>query len=657
MNAILKRSFVISFVFCVISFPAAFSQSKKSISAADELKSFYDISLLPAYRPQTISGQISSYDTTGGNNDGFDGLYSFIRRNKDSSLVIFDMKGPGVVNRIWTPSPTDDTLDFYIDNTVKPTLSICYTDLFSGKIYPFVQPLSGNQLGGYYCYYPILFQKSCRIVCRGKRLQFHQIGYRLFSTSTRVNSFTKQPDAEATAALQTIQQLWNIENKTAADFFGDNDKSYEIDTSVSLQPGQSATIANINVGGRFTGIELSPSVAFEGLYKDVDIRMFWDDETTPAIDCPVSDFFGFAFGKPSMRSLLLGSSKGKLYCYFPMPFYKKGKIELVYRKRADTVLSPVQIAAHISYTAIPQNPQTEGKFYAHWQQVKPAEGEPFVFASMKGKGHYIGTILQAQGIQVGMPVFFEGDDSTVIDGKMRLHGTGSEDHFNGGWYALKDRWDGAFSLPLSGALDFSLLFSRTGAYRFYMNDKLSFDKSFYHTIEHGGEHNAVPVLYTCVGFYYGDTPPDNPQLPKDDNTQVYIPDTLNIFPEFTKLSPGYNMTIETTWDSASTGQSYKMNVNDETLLIFYPDGIPAGRYQVYADVINQPEGCRFSVWQRQTQLSGWLDTKATTYEWIKNKPVGKINVTEGNGSLTIQINTDDTHHRFWLSKLMLVKMK
>ncbi len=657
MNTILKRAFALSLVLVTISFSNASAQSKTAISAADELKSFYDISLLPAYRPQTVCGQVSSYDTTGGNNDGFDGLYSFVKRNKDSSLVIFDAKGPGVVNRIWTPSPTDDTLDFYIDNPIKPTLSICYTDLFSGKISPFVQPLCGNQLGGYYCYYPILFQKSCRIVCRGKKLQFHQIGYRLFAAGTMVIPFIKQPGTEAIAALQTIQQLWNEKDKAATDFAGDNDKSYRIDTLVSLQPGKSATIANINTGGRFTGIELSPSVAFEGLYKDVDIRIFWDDEALPAVDCPVADFFGFAFGKPSMRSLLLGSTKGKLYCYFPMPFSKKGRIELVYRKRADTVLSPVQMAATISYTAVPQNAQTEGKFYAHWQQTKPAAGEPFVFVNTKGKGHYVGTILQAQGVQTGMPIFFEGDDSTVIDGKLQLHGTGSEDHFNGGWYALKDRWDGAFSLPLHGALDFSLLFSRTGAYRFYMNDKLSFDKSFYHTIEHGGEHNAVPVLYTAVAFYYGDVSPDNPQPPQDNNTQVYTPDTLNIFPEFTRLSPGYNMTIETSWDSASTGQSYKMNVNDETMLIFYPDGIPTGHYQVYADVINQPEGCRFSMWQRQTKLSGWIDTKATTNGWIKNKLIADMNVTEGNGTITLQFKTDDTHHRFWLIKLMLVKIK
>jgi hypothetical protein len=44
--------------------------AQKTISVADELKNFYNISDLPAYRSNTYSAQVSSYDTTGGNNDG-----------------------------------------------------------------------------------------------------------------------------------------------------------------------------------------------------------------------------------------------------------------------------------------------------------------------------------------------------------------------------------------------------------------------------------------------------------------------------------------------------------------------------------------------------------------------------------------------------------
>lgn len=141
--------------------------AQQIITTQDELKEFTDFSRLPLYRSNTSLNEISTYDREGKNDDGFSGKYSFIRRNSDSSLVMFEAKGPGIINRIWTPTPTDDTLDINIDDTI---FSIKYSDLFSGKIKPFTLPLCGNLLGGFYCYYPILFQDSCRIVSRGKKL-------------------------------------------------------------------------------------------------------------------------------------------------------------------------------------------------------------------------------------------------------------------------------------------------------------------------------------------------------------------------------------------------------------------------------------------------------------------------------------------------------
>jgi hypothetical protein len=86
------------------------------ISLSSELKKLVNIQSLPRYEYEAKSYQISSYDTTGGNDDGFNGKYSFIRRNTDSTLVMFEAVGPGVIHRIWTPTPSEDTLDFYIDN-------------------------------------------------------------------------------------------------------------------------------------------------------------------------------------------------------------------------------------------------------------------------------------------------------------------------------------------------------------------------------------------------------------------------------------------------------------------------------------------------------------------------------------------------------------
>ena len=65
--------------------------------------------LLPVLRQSIEVGMVSSYDRTGGNDDGFSGKYSFIRK-EDAGLVIADMKGPGMITRIHTPTPTDDTI-------------------------------------------------------------------------------------------------------------------------------------------------------------------------------------------------------------------------------------------------------------------------------------------------------------------------------------------------------------------------------------------------------------------------------------------------------------------------------------------------------------------------------------------------------------------
>src|SRR5450432_4316710 len=160
------------------------SSNQVVISLLEQLRTYYDISYLPQYLANTTVAQTSTYDTTGGNNDGFSGTYSFLRKDKDSNLVIFDVKGAGVINRIWTPTPTSDTLDFYIDDSLHAAFSIKYADLFSNKIYPFIKPLCGNELGGYYCYLPIPFQWCCKIVCRARKTQFHQIQYRLYSRGT-----------------------------------------------------------------------------------------------------------------------------------------------------------------------------------------------------------------------------------------------------------------------------------------------------------------------------------------------------------------------------------------------------------------------------------------------------------------------------------------
>jgi len=633
---------------CVLLFTTLTFAQSQQVNIKTELKRLYDIGQLPQYVNGTHEWQKSSYDTTGGNDDGFSGRYSFIRKNPDGSLVVFEAKGKGVINRIWTPTPTDDVLDFYFDGKESPAFSIKFNDLFSGKVFPFLGPLCGSQLGGNYCYLPMPFQNGCKIVVRAKLMQFYQIQYRSYPDTYQVKTFDPEFSGDEKAELKKIATLWDKENKTLNDFYSGKVKTVSI--NANIKPGQTLNLLNLNKGGRIVGMEVGPASAFTGLNKQIDLTATWDNEKNPAVYAPVADFFGYAFGNPSMQSLLLGSKTDKDYCHIPMPFDKSARIDLVYRKPDRGPGESKSVHVKIYYADAKRDPQTEGKFYTHWfNDVKPAIGKPHVFLDVKGKGHYIGTILQAQGLNPGMTVFFEGDDSTSTDGITRIHGTGSEDYFNGGWYALLDRWDKKMSLPLHGALDYSLPFARTGGYRFYLDDKLSFNNHIFHSIEHGPEGNKVPVDYASMALYYSDTPVAKLIRPTNQLTRVYIPDTLIMYPQLMKfaflgsanVSSGFNGFTFTAVDGG------RINVSLTE--------IPVGRYKLYADITNEPNGADISIWQRQTQISEWISAKSAKKENKDRVYLGEIALDEFKNSISIVFKIRPDQNKFTLRRLIFEK--
>ena len=250
-------------------------------------------------------------------------------------------------------------------------------------------------------------------------------------------------------------------------------------------------------------LRLSPASAFAGPDRRVLLKATWDGDTNPAIMAPIGDFFGYSFGDPSARSLLVGSDADTAYAYFPMPFDKSARIEVVSEKDSGP---PIHFVSEVLSTSEARK-NDEGFFYAHWHRENPvAQGSPFTFVDVQGRGHLVGVILQAQGMEPGQTLFFEGDDEATLDGDLSIHGTGSEDFFNGGWYDVPGRWNGRFSLPLSGALDYQKSMGRTGGYRLMLNDAYAFHKSLKLTIEHGGEGNQVPADYAAVSFYYLERP-------------------------------------------------------------------------------------------------------------------------------------------------------
>ena len=155
-----------------------------------ELLNLADLSRLPLYRLGELE-QLSSYDRIGNNDDGFSGKYSFVRKEAEG-LVMADLTGSGVVNRIWTPTPAPDTVKFYFDDETIPRISIPFSELFTGKTYPFLSPLCGNDIGGNYCYLPIPYEKSLKIIYTDNNLRFHQTQYHNLTQQEKMKTY--KPD-------------------------------------------------------------------------------------------------------------------------------------------------------------------------------------------------------------------------------------------------------------------------------------------------------------------------------------------------------------------------------------------------------------------------------------------------------------------------------
>ncbi len=626
--------------------------SEPPIGLIGELRQLHRIDELPRYRPGSVVAQESSYDRTGGNDDGFAGTYSSLRREGDA-LVLADLEGPGVVHRIWTPTPTERMVAFYFDGEGTPRVRVPFIDLFSGAVEPFVRPIVGNEVGGYYCYLPIPYARSLKIVYEGDDIRFHQIQYRRYPHGTGIESFRTPLAADAARELERAIDAWNRPGRRP---WADDDVEL-VERRFAFGPGGEVELFRLREGGRIVGIEIEHNTSPGSWVPGALIEAWWDDEQAPAILSPAADFFGHAFGSPSARSVIVGSRENVDYCYLPMPFARSASIRLR-SARPSGPGAPMAGTARVFYSRLPRDPTTEGRLFAVWRrEAGPAEGQPYTFLDTAGRGHYVGTLLQAQGLVPGMTQFFEGDDVATVDGEMRLHGTGSEDYFNGGWYALLDRWDGPVGLPIHGSLAYSLPLARTGGYRFYLTDKISFDQTFALTIEHGPDGDAIAVDYTSVAFYYGDRPPRERMDPAGFAEAPRPPGVHEFYPQLMSLSLGSRTSTDYTGgfigvsaEAAATGALASGRVRIDV------SEVPAGRYRVRLWYERGPNGAEFSMWRRQLQISPWTSSYADAIERVERADMGEVVLTDQIRTITVRTRGRDGRRLFRFNRLVLEDM-
>ncbi len=119
---------------------------------------------LPTLKPGKMV-QLSSYDTTGGNNDR-------INLQPGQKATFAEFNGPGVITRIWVTIDSRDPhflrrilFRFYWDNERHPSVEVPVGDFFgNGFEYTHHTPqYVGMSSGGYYCYFPMPFRENARL--------------------------------------------------------------------------------------------------------------------------------------------------------------------------------------------------------------------------------------------------------------------------------------------------------------------------------------------------------------------------------------------------------------------------------------------------------------------------------------------------------------
>ena len=226
------------------------------------------------------------------------------------------------------------------------------------------------------------------------------------------------------------------------------------------------------------------------------LRMYWDGEKNPSVEVPVGDFFGCGFQYKHHIARYTGMSSGGYYCYFPMPFAKNARMEVVNDTGEEIYAFYYQVDYYHMDQALPGNMPY---FHAQWRRdSRTDEKSNYVALEAEGEGYFVGLSLNAQPYQGGL-FYLEGDEMIYIDGEEfpSIYGTGLEDYFTSGWYFK----DGEFSAPFHGLVLKEEGSGRITAYRHHIPDAIPFYDSVRVTFEHGHGNEEV-VDFSTVAFWY-----------------------------------------------------------------------------------------------------------------------------------------------------------
>jgi len=119
------------------------------------------------------------------------------------------------------------------------------------------------------------------------------------------------------------------------------------------------------------------------------------------------------------------------------------------------------------------------------------------------------------------------------------------------------------------------------------------------------------------------------------------------------LSLGWGTQIELSHDRLGVTAPPK---GGESLVRIMLNDIPEGKYKVSLTYYMTPDGCDFSVWNRQKPLTEWQNTFAQEEKKKDRQELGIINITPQTNSISIHVRKTEAGNKFHFDNLYLKKM-
>lgn len=319
------------------------------------------------------------------------------------------------------------------------------------------------------------------------------------------------------------------------------DRSGGNDDRIYIKSGESKVIFDVHTSGLIEHIWMTQmnygDIMEKYAFRKVILKIYFEDSEYPSVNVPLGDFFGMGHGESKnfiSAPLQMSPQDGRgLNCYFPMPFKKACKIEIV-----NECYLTLMLYYYIDYEEVTHEDDI-CYFGAIWHRENPTKGKDYhdfptrkdflfegknvtgkdnyVLLDIKGSGHYVGCNLNIHNLSdcPDWDWIGEGDDFIFIDGEETpsIHGTGTEDYFNTAWCP-----DQEYNAPYHGIIKGGKpnWKGKITYYRYHILDPITFTKSIKVTIEHGHDNHRCDDWSSTSYFYTSEPYQITWELPSKD---------------------------------------------------------------------------------------------------------------------------------------------